>query len=187
MEAHLSGRVHLSFEDPPLGTAGAVARLRPWLDGRDVVVVNGDTWHTADLSALVDGWDGHRVRVAVAGGAGAALTPRSLVIGSVLPAGRVGALAEEPSGLYEVCWRDDRRNGRLDVVAFDGRVVACDRPRDYLAANLATSGGEPVVGDGAVVEGALVRSVVWPGGIVRAGEVLVDAVRVGDRLTVLVR
>ena len=34
LEAHLDGRVHLSFEDDEaLGTAGAVAHLRSWLDG----------------------------------------------------------------------------------------------------------------------------------------------------------
>jgi ADP-glucose pyrophosphorylase len=41
-----------------------------------------------------------------------------------------------------------------------------------------------VVGEGAVVEGELVRSVVWPGGVVRRGERLVDAVRVGTEITV---
>jgi ADP-glucose pyrophosphorylase len=65
--------------------------------------------------------------------------------------------------------------------------VACDRPRDYLDANLAWSGGAPVVGAGAVVEGELVRSVVWPGATVHAHEVLVDAIRIDDRTTVLVR
>ena len=65
--------------------------------------------------------------------------------------------------------------------------MACDRPRDYLAANLLASGGESVVGEGAVVEGELVRSVVWPGGIVHPGEVLVDAIRLDDHHTVLVR
>jgi MurNAc alpha-1-phosphate uridylyltransferase len=44
-----------------------------------------------------------------------------------------------------------------------------------------------VVGAGAEVHGTLERSVVWPGGVVRPGEHLVDAVRVGDWLTVLVR
>src|SRR3954471_23765845 len=41
--AAVAGRAHLSAEEPvALGTAGAVARLRPWLDGRPVLVVNGD-------------------------------------------------------------------------------------------------------------------------------------------------
>jgi MurNAc alpha-1-phosphate uridylyltransferase len=34
------------------------------------------------------------------------------------------------------------------------------------------------------VEGELVRSVVWPDGIVRAGERLVDSIRAGGDVTV---
>jgi 2-keto-3-deoxy-6-phosphogluconate aldolase len=41
-----------------------------------------------------------------------------------------------------------------------------------------------VVGPGAIVLGELVRSVVWPGGTVRAGERLVDSIRAGADLTV---
>jgi ADP-glucose pyrophosphorylase len=44
-----------------------------------------------------------------------------------------------------------------------------------------------VVGEGASVQGAVVRSVVWPGARVVEGEVLVDAVRAGRTVTVLVR
>src|SRR4051794_23879900 len=42
LAAHVAGRAHLSVEEPEaLGTAGAVAHLRPWLAGRPVLVVNG--------------------------------------------------------------------------------------------------------------------------------------------------
>ena len=44
-----------------------------------------------------------------------------------------------------------------------------------------------MLGEGARVDGTLVRSVVWPGATVRRGETLVDAVRAGDSVTVLVR
>src|SRR5688500_8894369 len=51
--AHLGDRATVSVEAPrALGTAGAVAALRPWLDGRPALVVNADAWHTADLAAL---------------------------------------------------------------------------------------------------------------------------------------
>jgi N-acetyl-alpha-D-muramate 1-phosphate uridylyltransferase len=43
------------------------------------------------------------------------------------------------------------------------------------------------VGEGAVVEGTLVRSVVWPGAVVERTETLVDAIRATDRVTVLIR
>ena len=42
---------------------------------------------------------------------------------------------------------------------------------------MAASGGEPVVEEGAVVEGGLERTVVWAGERVEPGERLVDAVR----------
>ena len=45
LEDHLAGRVHVSVEDLLLGTAGALGRLRGWLDGRDAVVVNADAGH----------------------------------------------------------------------------------------------------------------------------------------------
>ena len=188
LEAHLAGRVHLSVEEPvALGTAGAVANLRGWLDGRPVLVVNADAWHRADLGAMVEGWDGHRVRVLVAGRHGGELRPASRVLGSVVPWSVVQSLPVEPSGLYEVCWRHHQAEGRLEVIAHDVAFVDCGTPADYLDANLAVSGGQPVVGPGAVVEGTLVRSVVWPGGVVGAGEVLVDSVRVGETLTVRAR
>lgn len=186
--AHLHGRVHLSVEEPEaLGTAGAVAHLRDWLDGRSVLVVNADTWHSAELAPLVSGWDGERVRVLVAAGGGSQARlfgPSSRVLGSLLPWSEVVALPEGPSGLYEASWRPRQDEGALDVATTDVPFIDCGTPGRYLAANLASSGGESVVGPGAVVEGTLVRSVVWPGGVVRRGEVLVDAIRVGENLTV---
>jgi NDP-sugar pyrophosphorylase family protein len=186
LAAAVAGRAHLSQESPEaLGTAGGVAHLRPWLDGRPALVVNGDSWSTVDLRPLVEGWDGTTVRVLVVGGD--QLVDGVGILGSLLPPSVVAGLPHRPAGLYEACWRPLRDEGRLEVVGASGPFVACDRPRDYLDANLAWSGGAPVVGEGAVVEGELVRSVVWPGATVHAGEVLVDAVRVDDRVTVLVR
>ncbi len=186
LEAHLGKRVHVSIEDDPeeLGTAGAVAHLRPWLDERAVVVVNADTWHRLALARLVEGWDGERVRVLIAGGPTARFGPNSAVVASLLPWREVVGLARQPSGLWEALWRHRLADGSLDVVAEPGSVIDCGTPRDYLAANLTASGGASVVGPGAVVEGELVRSVVWPGGVVRRGEVLVDAIRAGESLTV---
>src|SRR3954465_14248755 len=45
LDAPLAGRVHVSHEErQALGTAGALGLLKPWIDGRPVLVVNGDTW-----------------------------------------------------------------------------------------------------------------------------------------------
>jgi NDP-sugar pyrophosphorylase family protein len=183
--AHVGSRATVSVEAPRvLGTAGAVGALRGWLDGRPALVVNADAWHRADLAALASGWDGERVRVLVAGPA--ALTPRSRILGSLLPAATAGALRAEPSGLYEVCWRPAQEAGRLEVVGCATDFVDCGTPTAYLAANLAASGGATVVGAGARVEGVAERCVLWEGAVVRSGEHLVDAVRTAAR-TVLVR
>jgi MurNAc alpha-1-phosphate uridylyltransferase len=185
--AHLDGRVHVSIEaDVALGTAGGVAHLRGWLDGRAVLVVNGDTWTTVDLAPLVAGWDGDRVRVFVTGD-DATLGPRSGIAGSLLPPWAIAELPESPSGLFEVCWKPAEAVDRLEVVAAGGPFIPVDRPADYLRANLAASSGASVVGEGAVVDGSITRCVVWDGAVVRPGEVLVDAIRCTGRTTVLVR
>jgi|SRR5437588_10658265 len=124
-------------------------------------------------------------RVLVAGAA--TLDPGVRIVGSLLPPDVVATLPLRPSGLYEVCWKPLLAAGELDVLGAEGDFVACDRPRDYLVANLAVSNGESVIGVGADVRGALTRSVVWPNALVCEDEVLVDAIRVDDRVTVLVR
>lgn len=186
LESHLDGRVHCSVEaDVPLGTAGALGLLRGWLDGRGAVVVNADAWCPSGVGPLLEGWDGERIRVLVVGGD--RLEDDSLVAGALLPWSEVAVLRPEPSGLYERSWRVALDEGRLEVVPHDGPFVDCGTPADYLRANLEASGGESVVADGAAVEGELVRSVVWSGAWVRAGEVLVDAIRYDRERTVLVR
>ena len=45
--AHVGDRAHLSVEpDGPLGTAGGVARLRDWINGRGLLVGNADGYLT---------------------------------------------------------------------------------------------------------------------------------------------
>jgi MurNAc alpha-1-phosphate uridylyltransferase len=187
LEAHRAGRVHLSIEEPEaLGTAGALGRLREWIDGRPALVVNADAWHRFDLSALVDGWDGERVRLLVVDEpARGDFGPWRHCGASIMPWSEIRPLPATFSGLYEVCWGPRWAEGRLELVpAGDGPFYDCGTPADYLAANLAASGGESVVGKGARVDGGLVRSVVWPGGVVHRGERLVDSIRVGEDLTV---
>jgi mannose-1-phosphate guanylyltransferase/MurNAc alpha-1-phosphate uridylyltransferase len=184
------GPVLLSVEeDEALGTAGALGLLRPWIDGRGVLVLNSDTWAPGDLRAVTAGWDHERVRLLVAGedGLWPPERPASMLAGALMPWSEVSRLEAVPSGLWEASWRAQQAAGRLDVVRWDGPCLDCGTPSRYLAANLAASGGAAVVGDGAEVEGALERAVVWAGGRVRRGEHLVDGVRTDDGLTVLVR
>lgn len=183
--AHLSGRdVHVAVEPVLLGTAGALGNLRERIAGRPVLVANGDAWRPGSLDALLAGWDGERVRLLTvhdpARGDFGALRHCGAAL---LPWFHVARLPAEPGGLYELMWREEHRAGRLDLVQHDGAFLDCGTPADYLRANLAASGGTSVIGEGARVDGELVRSVVWPGGVVRAGERLVDAIRVGSDLT----
>jgi mannose-1-phosphate guanylyltransferase/MurNAc alpha-1-phosphate uridylyltransferase len=205
LRAHLEagGRsVHVSHERPDaLGTAGALGLLRGWVDGCDVVVVNADAWCPGDLRGLLEGWDGERPRVMVHGGP--VFGPRVGLVASVTPWSEVRRLQATPSGLYEVLWRPAHDEGRLDVVGHPGPFVDCGTPADYLRANLAAAragggalvdpsatvapgavGGHSVVGPGAIVEGRVVDSVVWPGTRVERGEELVRSVRAARDLTV---
>lgn len=195
VEAHLAsgrapGPVHVSVEEGEArGTAGALGLLRGWIDGRPVLLTNADAWLPVDATAFVDGWDGERTRLLCV------RDPERGDFGdlrycglALMPWPVVAELGPEPSGLYEVAWRGARLAGSLELVEHDGSFVDCGTAADYLAANLAASGGVSVIGAGArVARGAeVVRSVVWPGAVVAAGERLVDAVR-ADGLTVLVR
>ena len=80
-------------------------------------------------------------------------------------------------------------DGSLEVVPLDAGLpcVDCGTPADYLRANLTWSGGSSVVGAGAVVEGRIHESVVWPGAVVRSTERLTHAIRAHEHMTVVVR
>jgi NDP-sugar pyrophosphorylase family protein len=195
MEAHLtrgarSVRPHVSVEEGEArGTAGALGVLRDWIDGRPVLVTNSDAWLDVDVGSFVAGWDGERTRLLCVRdpARGDFGTLRYCGLG-LLPWSEVSRLGPEPSGLYERSWARAERDGRLDLVVHEGSFVDCGTAADYLDANLGWSAGANVVGEGCVVApGARVeRSVLWPGAVVRAGEVLVEAVRAGTT-TVLVR
>lgn len=183
-----SHAVHVSVEhDRPLGTAGGVARLRPWIDGRAVVVVNSDAWCGADLAALLDDWDGRSIRILTHGEA--RFGPGSSIGGALLPWADVARLPVEPAGLYEVSWRAAAAEGRVDAIGFDGPFVDCGTPTDYLAANLLATRGTGFVDPSASVspDAEVTASVVWDGAAVAAGERLVRAVRTRHGRTVLIR
>ena len=186
---HVGRRAHLSLERAePLGTAGALGLLRPWIEGRHVLVTNSDTYLPGGLGDLVSGFDGERCRLLVRelpaarqgdfrhGG-----RPVDYVGACLLPWALVRRLQATPSGLYEVLWRDLDQRGELDLVVTAAPAIDCGTPRDYLGANLQASGGRNVIGKGATVEGSLVRCVVWDGAHVGPHEQLADVVRAGDR------
>jgi MurNAc alpha-1-phosphate uridylyltransferase len=187
--AHVADRAHLSVEVPiALGTAGAVGALHDWLDGRDVLITNGDVCfsESPDLAAFVAGWDRVRPRLLVVEDAGRAdFDGKWRFAGvSLLPATVAASLAAEPSGLYEVVWR----NAPLDLVSTAVEYVDAGDPSSYLRANLMRSGGASVIGAGATVEGRVDRCVVWSDAMVLPGEHLVEVVRArgndGEAVTV---
>lgn len=187
---HCSGRAHVRVEDgEALGTAGGVAGLLPWLDGRPALVTNADAYLPAGLVGFADGWDGERCRLLCVATAGrpdftaADGTGLRYIGACLLPWHRIRRLPARPSGLYEVLWRDDDRAGALDLVVLPAGATAidCGSPADYLAANLHACGGASAIGAGATVLGSVRRSVVWDGAWVGPDEVLVEAIRAGDR------
>lgn len=186
MLEYLGERVHVSLEErEALGTAGALGHLRGWLAGRSAVVVNADAWCPGSLAPLLDGWDGERVRLLLVGDD--VLTPTSAVAAAVVPWAAIAPLAPTPTGLYELVWREAQAAGELEVVRHDGPFVDCGTPRQYLEANLTSSGGANVVAADAVVDGDLDRCVVWPGARVHAPESLRCAIRPATGITILVR
>lgn len=181
--------VHLSVEEPEaLGTAGALGRLRDWIDGRGVLVVNADSWHRADLRPLAEGWDRERTRLlTVRDAARGTWGDRRYIGAGLLPWSEVRRFPAEPAGLWEVSWRHLEPGVDLELVLHEGPFHDCGTPGDYLAANLEASGGATVVGEGAVVEGTADESVLWPGVRVEPHEHLWRAIRASHEVTVLVR
>lgn len=186
MLTHLEGAdVHVAVEDGPeaLGTAGALGALRDWIDGREVLVVNADAFG-ADPAPLLDrAPDRSRLLVGYAPHRPDFDGVWSYLGAAALPWEEVAALAAEPSGLYEVSWRDREAAGLLELVPTADHVVDCGTPADYLGANLVATGGRSVVEDGAIVEGRVERSVVWAGAHVARGERLRYAIRLPDGTT----
>ncbi|MFG1882058.1 NDP-sugar synthase [Micromonospora sp. NPDC049102] len=209
--AHVGDRAHLSVEPgDPLGTAGGVANLRDWIDGRPVLVGNADAYladpATApgpDVAALLDGWDQDSVRLlgqpAADPAAPGTFAGHCFTGFSLLPWRLVRDLPVVFSDLVRAVWRPAEAAGTLDVVPYAGTFYDTGTPADYLAANLhAAAGGvlvdgsatvtgscvESVVGADATVGGDVRRSVIWPGASVRHGERLRDVIRFGDDGTV---
>jgi CTP:molybdopterin cytidylyltransferase MocA len=176
---HAARRAHVSVEQGErLGTAGALGRLRPWIDGRAVLLHNADSFVEDDLETLVSGWDGDHPRLLVRRDAARADFDGLRYLGvSLLPARYVDVLPDEPSGLYSLVWRPEHDAGTLELVEASGTSIDCGTPADYLAANLHVSGGGSVVDPAAEVLGSIERCVVWAGARVGPGERLVDAVR----------
>jgi NDP-sugar pyrophosphorylase family protein len=194
---HVGGRAHLSVEKELLGSAGSVGHLRDWVAGRPVLVLNADAYFSGDvaLSALLEEWDGDRLRMLGQRHVGATgeFGAYDFAGMSLLPAVTAAALPADHGDLVRLAWRPAEAAGALDVISLHGLYLDCGTPRSYLHANLleveesliapdAIVTGRvrrSVIGEGAIVRGDVSDSVVWPGSQVAEGEQLSRAIRAG--------
>jgi N-acetyl-alpha-D-muramate 1-phosphate uridylyltransferase len=191
---HIGERAHVSVEaGEALETAGAIGVLRGWIDGRDLLTLNGDTWHPELTSRFVRGWDRERVRLAVVEDRSRPDFGAYRYVGAALiPWRDVRQQPTTRAGLYRTLLAPAHEAGRLDLWESTVAAYDCGTPAEYLAANLAACGTESLVAEGAVVTGEATRcvigagahvagritgSVIWPGAAVGPDERLVGAVR----------
>lgn len=175
MEEHFAGTdVHLSIEEPaPLGTAGALVALREWIGGRDVLVLNGDSWHEAPLEPFAAAWQRERARLlCVRVPARADFGDLRYTGAALIPWRLVERLPDLPRGLYEEVFTREEP----ELIVATEPFFDCGTPRDYHAANMHASGGRNVVGARARILGSIERCVVWDDTVVEADERLVDAI-----------
>ncbi len=139
----VGGRAHILVESRLLGTAGTIVALVDWIDGRDVVILNGDAYRAGSpITTLLAGWDGERTRLLVV-----ADTDRPDFDGkwrfagaSLLPGHQVTELTrrltdvEGTLGLYEHVWRQAHHNGDLELHEYPGTFIDCGTPTDYASA-----------------------------------------------------
>jgi NDP-sugar pyrophosphorylase family protein len=160
--------VFVSVETPEaLGTAGAVAQLAPWLDGAHALVHNADAWIPEPPADFVSGWDGTRPRLLVRRVEGPSDFGSCRFLGvSLLPHADVVRLKAEPTGLYEVVWREAWERGELELVEHSGTAFDVGTPERLLAANLAAGDGRSFVHPTADVRAPLRASLALPGAVV---------------------
>lgn len=170
--------IHVSVEDELLGTAGALRRLRPFVDGRPVLLTNADLWLSDPIDSFLDGWDGTRPRLLVqdTGGPSDFGTLRYMGV-STVPAAVAARLEYSPAGLYSAVWRDAYAARQLEFVELTGRSFDCGTPAEFLTANLSAGDGSSVIAADARVLGRVDRSVVLAGARVGPAEHLVCAIR----------
>ncbi|MEV6525369.1 NTP transferase domain-containing protein [Longispora sp. NPDC051575] len=141
--AHVGNRAHVEVEKELLGSSGSVGNLRGWIAGRAVLVLNGDAYlHGGDLSVLLDGWDGDKVRMlgVPAGDEPFAFGAHVFAGASLLPWRVVADLEPVLSHLVLTAWRPAERAGLLEVREFGGTYVDCGTPADYTRANALAAG-----------------------------------------------
>ncbi|MGI8648197.1 MAG: nucleotidyltransferase family protein [Mycobacteriales bacterium] len=141
----VGSRAHILREPRLLGTAGTVAALAEWVDGRDLAIFNADAYRSdGSIAPLLAGWSGAHPRLLVIDDparadfdghwrfAGVSLLPNRYVVELVRALPR---LSEGTTpGLYEHVWRPTHERGELELVPYPGIFIDCGTPADYAAA-----------------------------------------------------
>lgn len=168
--------VHVSHEERLLGTAGAVGNLAAWLQGRDVLILNADTWLEDVPEAFVAGWDRRAPRLLVTDvGRPSDFGTRRFVGASLLPGAVAAALPAEPEGLYETVWVP--AGDRLQLFETDAHAYDCGTPEEFIRANLEVSRAPSVVHPTARPGGPVVGSVFLEGATSPPGTTSVGEIR----------
>lgn len=177
--------IHVSYESQLLGTAGAVARVLPWLGDDDLLILNGDTWLEELPPSFVCDWDrtGPRLLVRDVGRPSDFGTLR-FIGASLLPNAVARALPTEPSGLYEEVWLP--RGKALDLCVTQAMAFDCGTPTEFLQANLAVSGASSVIHPTARPGGIVRNSVFLRNATSPPGSVCVSEIRDGFGHSVVV-
>jgi MurNAc alpha-1-phosphate uridylyltransferase len=151
VETHLDGRVLLSREPQLLGTGGAVGRLRAWIDGRPLVMVNADTVHAQSLAPLLEQWDGQRIRFLVAEAPGTEFRAGLRLLAVAMPPAAVAELTGEPCSVYRQVWAPWAHRRRVEVVGVGEGMpwFDCGTPETYLRAHRWLTGESVCVWPGA--------------------------------------
>ncbi|MFF2299786.1 sugar phosphate nucleotidyltransferase [Arthrobacter sp. NPDC058127] len=162
---HLYSRdIHISDESSELlGTAGAVAKIYPWLDGRNVLVVNSDMWLSTNISAFLEGWDGLRTRLLVVATQSESDFGKNRYIGAALMPNRsVRQIPFSVNGLYEAVWQKEWSNDSIEIFPFEGVALDCGTPVDYVVANLLARRSQSLINADGSQEDRAAECVVLP-------------------------
>jgi len=132
IEAHLADSpVHVAVEPNPLGSAGAVGNIKPWLKGRALMIRNADMWFGSAPDALWRDWSGEFPRLLVQETRAAADFGTKRFLGwSLLPAKDALALEAVRSGLLDLVWAPAMKRGELEFIEFDGIAIDCGTTYD---------------------------------------------------------
>lgn len=136
IENHLAdSAVHVSVEPSPLASAGAVGNLRGWIAARHLMIRNADMWFDRVPTELWSDWSGENPRLLVQDrGVPSDFGTNQFLGWSMLPNSWVDTLEARPSSLLDEVWLPAAKQGRLELVQFEGLAIDCGTHEDLARA-----------------------------------------------------